>query len=128
MEFEGIKEKAYLERTPEAQHAILLFRKYSTMVKEQQRYDAGEGTGTPSGGFWDPDLSMKHPMKQVRILMCAYVYISGCTHCSNCYLWHYLCESTYTYDLSFCSSHSNPQIPHIPPPTHITISLYHYLL
>ena len=115
-----MKEKAYLERTPEAQHAILLFRRYTSMVKEQQRYDSGEvriyecmcvwvcmcmlhllyslvhslvyilshnshthishishlthtyihahaqGNDIPSGGFWDPDLSMKHPMKQVR--------------------------------------------------------------
>ena len=40
-EFDSMKEKAYIERTPEAQHALLLFRKYTSMVKEQQRYDAG---------------------------------------------------------------------------------------
>ena len=51
-----IRERSYLERAPEAQHATLLFRHYSGLVNRKAN---GEGStnGVRTDGFWDPDLT-----------------------------------------------------------------------
>ena len=55
-ELERLRERAYLERAPEAHHATLLFRHYSSIVNRKAN---GEGStnGIKSDGWWDPDLT-----------------------------------------------------------------------
>jgi len=51
-----IRERSYLERAPEAQHATLLFRHYSSIVNRKAN-GQGSTNGVKTDGFWDPDLT-----------------------------------------------------------------------
>jgi hypothetical protein len=59
-ELERLRDRAYLERAPEAQHVTLLFRHYSGLVN---RKAAGQGSATSNGGkntnggWWDHDIT-----------------------------------------------------------------------
>jgi len=51
-----IRQRSYLERAPEAQHATLLFRHYSSIVNRKAN-GQGSTNGVKTDGFWDPDLT-----------------------------------------------------------------------